>query len=74
MNRVVLKREYTSKWKLECGPNIVAKIEKERNKGQKWQVEWYGDACHEVFWDDLVYHLRERYAIRLANHSCSCGK
>lgn len=33
MNRVFLKRESTAKWKLDYGPNIISKIDKERNKG-----------------------------------------
>lgn len=30
MSRNVVKKGYALKWKCECGPNIVARIEKER--------------------------------------------
>ena len=39
MNRLVVKRDYAMKWKLDCGSNIVAKMEKEINKNVKWRVE-----------------------------------
>lgn len=51
------------KWNSECGPNIVAKLEKERNKATNWQLEWNGVAIHEVFWDNLMYHVREAYVV-----------
>lgn len=74
MSRVVVKRSYALKWKANCGPNIVSKIEKERNNCGKWYVEWNGGAIHEVFWDNLMLHVRETYTVRLHDHSCSYGK
>lgn len=36
MQRIVAKRKYTVKyWKVNASPNIVAKLEKERNKSAK---------------------------------------
>lgn len=32
MNKIVVKRDYAMKWKVDFRPNIVAKIEKERAK------------------------------------------
>lgn len=69
MNRIVLKRAFAMKWEYDCGPNIVKRIVKERNNSAKWMVEWNGGACHEIFWDDLVNHIREGYFVRLYNHS-----
>lgn len=74
MNRIVAKREYATKWKVDFGPNIVAKIEKERNKSGKWQVEWNGAASDEVFWYDPELHVRESYDVKLARKSCTCEK
>ncbi|XP_039135770.1 uncharacterized protein LOC120273202 [Dioscorea cayenensis subsp. rotundata] len=39
ITRIVVKRENTGKWKSSCGPRICARIEKERAKSGKWQVE-----------------------------------
>lgn len=39
MTRIAVKKDYTRKWMCDCGPNILAKFEKERNKGAKSQVE-----------------------------------
>ena len=74
MRRLVVKRDYAMKWKMDCEPNIVAKMEKERNKSVKWRVEWNSGASHEVLWDDTVQHVRHGYVVRLENHCCSCGK
>lgn len=74
MTRIVVKRENTAKWKSSCGPRICARIEKEREKSGKWQVEWSGGAKHEVFWDNLFFHAREGYVVLLENHNCSCRK
>ncbi|XP_039133310.1 uncharacterized protein LOC120270379 [Dioscorea cayenensis subsp. rotundata] len=74
MTRIVVKRENTAKWKSSCGPRICARIEKERVKSGKWQVEWSGGAKHEVFWDNLFFHAREGYVVLLENHNCSCRK
>lgn len=71
---VVVKREFASKWQVICGPNIVAKLEKERKKSSMWQVEWNGGLIHEVFWDNLVLHVREGYVVKLQGQACSCGK
>ena len=71
MRRLVVKRDCAMKWKMDCGPNIVAKLEKERNKSVKWTVEWNGGASHKVFWDDMVQHVRHSYIVRLENHCCS---
>ncbi|XP_039113801.1 uncharacterized protein LOC120249377 [Dioscorea cayenensis subsp. rotundata] len=74
MIRIAVKRQFALKWKNSCGPNILARIEKERKKTSKWQVEWNGGASHEVFRDDLMQHAREGYVVMLACQSCSCGK
>lgn len=65
----VVKRSYALKWKANCGPNIVSKIEKERNNCGKWYVEWNGGAIHEVFCDNLMVHVREAYTVTLRDHS-----
>ena len=52
MTRIAMKGQYVLKWKISCGPNIVAGIEKEKKKSSRWQVEWKGGASHEVFRDD----------------------
>ncbi|XP_039126939.1 uncharacterized protein LOC120263096 [Dioscorea cayenensis subsp. rotundata] len=74
MQRIVVKKSYTMKWKVNFGPNIVRKFEKERTKSSKWQVDWNGAAEHEVIWDDMLLLERESYFVRLENKSCSCGK
>lgn len=74
MTRFVVKRLFGLKWNSECETNIVAKLEKERNKATKWQVECNGGAIHEVLWDNLIYHARDAYVVRLGDHSRSCGK
>lgn len=74
MQRIVVKRDYANKWNGEYGPNIVAKIEIERQRSAKWLVEWNGDENFEVFWDDLMVHDRQAYVVILAEKICSCGK
>ncbi|XP_039118187.1 uncharacterized protein LOC120254107 [Dioscorea cayenensis subsp. rotundata] len=74
MTRIAIKREYTKKWRCDCGPSIIPKIEKERQKSAKWQVEWNGGASHEVYWDNLILNEREGYVVLLADEMCSCGK
>ena len=58
----------------DCGPNILAKVEKERKKSAKWQDEWDEGACREAYWDYLVLHVREGFVVLLADHMCSYGK
>ena len=74
MQRMVVKRNCVKKWKVDFGPNIIAKLEAERSKSGKWQVDWNGAAEHEVYWDDVLLLVRETYVVKLANNSCSCGK
>ncbi|XP_039138992.1 uncharacterized protein LOC120276335 [Dioscorea cayenensis subsp. rotundata] len=74
MNRIVVKREYALKWDFDLGPNIVAKLEKERNKCAKWHIEWNGATSHEVSCDDILSQVKESYVVGLPNRSCSCGK
>ena len=74
MTRIAVKRDYASKWKEEYGPNITAKLEKERQKSSKWLVEWNEDTKHEVYWDNLMMHVREAYVVILTEQKCSCGK
>lgn len=74
MNWLVAKKDYAMKWRLDSGPNIATKIEKERNKSMKWRVQWNGGASHELFFDDMVQHVRHGHVVRLENHSCSCGR
>lgn len=74
MQRIVVKRDYANKWNGEYGPNIVAKIEIERQRCAKWLVEWNGDENFEVFWDDLMVHDRQAYVVILAEKICYCGK
>lgn len=33
MNRIAIKRDYTKKWRCDCGPT---KVEKEKKKSAKW--------------------------------------
>ena len=74
MNRIVAKREFATKWKVNFGPNTVAKIEKERNKNGKWQVEWKDAASDEVFWYDPEQPVKEGYDVKLASKSPTCEK
>lgn len=62
------------KWKNSCGPNIVARIEKERKRSLKWHVVWNGGVSHEVFRDDLMHHVREGYVVMLVGQGCSSGR
>ena len=39
IQRIVVKRNYVRKWKVDFGPNIIAKLEAERSKSGKWQVD-----------------------------------
>ena len=39
MQRMVVKRNYVRKWKVDFRPNIVAKLEIESSKSGKWQVD-----------------------------------
>lgn len=59
ITQMAVKRQYAIKWKIVCGPNIIAKIEKETKKCSKWHVEWNGGAYHEVYMDNLVQHVRK---------------
>ncbi|XP_039118366.1 uncharacterized protein LOC120254310 [Dioscorea cayenensis subsp. rotundata] len=74
MTRLAVKRDHVLKWKCECGPNIVTKLDKERKKCGKWHVEWNGGSRHEVYWDNLILHVREAYVVTLAEHVRSCRK
>ena len=74
MTRIAVKRDYASKWKGEYGPNITAKLEKERQKSSKWLVKWNGGTKHEVYWDNLKVHVREAHVVILTEQKCSCGK
>lgn len=74
MTRVAVNKEYAMKWKNSCGPNIVARIEKERKRSLKWHVVWNGGVSHEVFRDDLMQYIREGYVVVLAGQGCSCGR
>lgn len=69
MTRIVVKREYVRKWTSGYGPNIVAKVNKERKISTKWHVEWNRASSHEVYWDNLVLHVRDAYVVNLADHS-----
>lgn len=74
MTRLAVKRDHMVKWKCEYGPNIVTKLDKERKKCGKWHIEWNGGSRHELYWDNLILHVREAYVVTLAEHVCSCGK
>ena len=74
IQRMVVKRNYVRKWKVDFGPNIIAKLETERSKSGKWQVDWNGATEYEVHWDDVLLLVRETYVVKLANNICSCGK
>ena len=73
MITIVAEREYVIKRKIDFRPNIVAKLEKRKNKSGKWQVERNGVTSHEMFWGDLVLHMRD-YDVRLSSKNCSCEK
>ena len=49
MQRMIVKRNCVKKWKVDFGPNIIAKLETERSKSGKWQVDWNGATKHEVY-------------------------
>ena len=74
MNRIVAKRSYAMKWKTDFGPNIVSKIEKEKLKSGKWQVDWNGAASHEVYWDNPISQIKESFDVRISTMTCSCQK
>lgn len=74
MSIIAIKKGYVLKWKAECGPRIVKKIEKERKKSGKWKIKWNGSRKHEVFYDNLVLHARKGHVVLLQSQSCPCGK
>lgn len=66
---MVIKRNFTDKWKTNVGSNILAKLEKERNQSAKWEVDWNGVAEHEMSEDDVLMLMRESYVVRFANNT-----
>lgn len=39
MQRIVIKINFSDKWKVNVGPNRLAKLEKEINQSVKWEVD-----------------------------------
>lgn len=65
MTMIIVKKNYTKKFRGDYGPNILAKIEKERKKGAKRQVKWNESACHKVYYNNSVLYIREGYVVML---------
>lgn len=52
----------------------LPKLTKKSKNSTKWHIEWNGASSHEMYWDNLVLHVREGYVVNLVDRICTCGK
>lgn len=67
MERRIQRINFVSKWKLNCGPNIIDTVNENCIAGCRWKIKWNGA---EEF---QVYYGRTQHCVHIGDKTCSCG-
>nr|GEX65753.1 elongation factor G, III-V domain-containing protein [Tanacetum cinerariifolium] len=67
MERRIQRINFTSKWKLDYGPNIMDIVNEICAAGCKWKIKWNGADEFQV------YYGRTQNCVHIGDMTCSCG-
>nr|GFA13825.1 hypothetical protein [Tanacetum cinerariifolium] len=66
MERRIQRINFSSKWKLDCGPNIMDIVNENCTAGCKWKIKWNGADEFQV------YYGRTQHCVHIGDKTCSC--